>query len=495
MVATRKQDDRAKAASLEQAFEVIGFTTDEHHNLVDQNGNPVPTDENGKPKILEAMIASGAFDKASFPSVANVNGKRPAKPTLVEAKILEALIGSGAFPKDTRPADANVNGKRTADDAGLPTGVANLARIPTPVEAEMEEQMAYMNKRAKKTKGSGSGDYMSKLIHTTIKNKTMRKIKFAHGSNKERHALEVLKDANLGAKFTGDSPESVAYRERWVTAYMGVCTSKLNGLRSYAQGQVSKACFKWMDAHNGKLPPLERLEAIIQRTLDPTIDEDLALMKWWVEDVLPMAAGNQYDWSDEKKYYMTVSNGAPPDAPKQKYVPPSTEAIAVAFIENCRVRWEKVWELKRANTFPGRTKFLANTTLDFKEVTDKDGNTTKTNELAYDVRAHPKKRDTVQLNSPAYQGKYTRTDIGQCSDSGWSKAGRKAFMRWMHHNKQARLTQNSVDLEEAVLKLMREGKGIVAQSAAEEKLRKRREKYKEGQESEEESDVEIEFDE
>jgi ribosomal protein L12E/L44/L45/RPP1/RPP2 len=58
------------------------------------------------------------------------------------------------------------------------------------------------------------------------------------------------------------------------------------------------------------------------------------------------------------------------------------------------------------------------------------------------------------------------------------------------------LTQNSKDLEEAVLKLMRESMGIVAPTAADEKLRKRREKYKEGQGSkEEESDVEMEFDE
>jgi len=457
MVATRKDRNAEKAASLEQAFHVIGFTTDEHNNLIDKDGNPVPTDENGKPRILEAMIASGAFDNASFPPVANINAKR------------------------------------TAEDAGIPTGVA---RMPTQVEVEMEEQMAYINKRAKKTKGNGGGTHMDKLIHTTIKNKTMRKIKFAHGESKERHALEVLKDANLGAKFMGDSPESVAQRQKWVTAYIGTCTSKLNGLRSYAQGQVHKACSKWMDTHNGMLPPLERLEAIISRTLDPKNDDDLALMKWWVEDVLSMAAGNQYDWSDEKKYYMTVSNGAPPDAPNQKHVPPSTEAIAVAFIKNCRVRWEKVWELKHANTFPGRTKFLANTLLEYKEVTDKDGNTTKTNELAYEIRAHPKKRDTVQLNSPAYQGKYTRTDLGQSSDTGWTKAGRKAFLRWMHHNKQARLTQNSKDLEEAVLKLMRADKGIVAETAAEEKLRKRREKYKEGQESEDdESEVEMEFDE
>jgi hypothetical protein len=465
---------------LEQAFEVIGFTTDEHHNLVDQNGNPVPTDENGKPKILEALIASGAFDKASFPAVANVNGKRPAKPTLVEAKILEALIGSGAFEKDTRPADSNVNAKRPADAAGMPTRV----------EAEMVEQMAYVNKRAKKTKGSGKGHHMEKLIHTTIKNKTMRKIKFAHGNNKERHALEVLKDANLGPNFMGDSPKAVENRDTWVKAYVGMCTSKLNGLRNYAQGQVHKACIKWMETHNGKLPTLDRLEAIISRTLDPNNQDDLALMQWWVEDVLPMAAGNQYDWSDEKKYYMTVSEGAPPDAPNQKYVTSSTEAIAVAFIENCRDRWEKVWELKRSNTFPGRTRILANTLLEYK--TDENGK----KELAYEIRAHPKRADTVQLNSPEFQGKYTRTDIGQSSDSGWTLAGRKAFVRWMHHNKQARLTQNSKDLEEAVLKLMRESMGIVAPTAADEKLCKRRKKYKEGQGSEEEeSDVEMEFDE
>lgn len=356
--------------------------------------------------------------------------------------------------------------------------------------------MAYVNKRAKKSKGSGRTEHMEKLIHTTIKNKTMRKIKFAHGESKERHALEVLKDANLGPNFMGDSPQAVANRETWVTAYTGMCTSKLNGLRNYAQGQVHKACVKWMDTHNGMLPTLDRLEAIISRTLDPNNQDDMALMQWWVENVLSMAAGNQYDWSDDKKYYMTVSKGAPPDAPNQKHVPPSTEAIAVAYIENCRVRWEKVWELKRANTYPGRTKFLANTTIEYKTVTDANGNCTATDKLAYEVRAHPEKADTVQLNSPEYQGKYTRTDLGQSSDSGWTRAGRKAFMRWMHHNKQARGTQNSQDLEEAVLKLMREGKGIVAQTAAEEKLRKRREKYKEGQESEDdESDVEIEFDE
>lgn len=472
MAKTRQDSGKAKAASMESAWKNIGLSFDQNGNILDPNGDAIGVDENGQPKIMETIIKFGLIGNVNMAAAfANANN---------------SVTGNA---NNSTTGNATVNGntpKRTAQAAGF-------AALPTRAEAEMEEQLAYVNKRAKK--GIKADDNMGKLIHTTIKNKTMRKIKFAHGESKQRHALEVLKDLNLGPNFTGDTPEAKAKQQTWVKAYVGTCTSKLNGLRNYAQARVQNAANKWMDTHNGMLPTLRQLEDIINRKLDPKNQDHMELMIWWVEDVLPMAAGNQFDWSDEKKYYVTVSNGAPPDAPSQKYVPPSTEAIAVAFIENCRTRWEKVWELKSQHTYPGRTKFVANPRLEYKVTTDTNGNQTVTNELAYEIRAHPTKTDTVQLNDPKYQGQYTRTDLGQSTDSGWTKAGRKAFMRWKNANKAARETQQSTNLEEEALKLMRERKGIKAENATEERLRLRREQHKAAQEDDEESDVEMEFDE
>jgi len=71
--------------------------------------------------------------------------------------------------------------------------------------------------------------------------------------------------------------------------------------------------------------------------------EDYEALKWWITEVLPIAAGNQVDWQAEHYGFMTVQKGHYPCEPKKLYVTNAAEAIAVWIIKNnctcCLAQW------------------------------------------------------------------------------------------------------------------------------------------------------------
>jgi len=450
---TKLRKEKLKNKATTDLLNVLGFRLDDHCNVIDKDGNPVAVGADNRPLILQQMAKNLGIDPSASPVIAqNENGKRPAS----AAKLAPAI-----------------------------------AQAPTlsQAELEMEKQLIHVSK--KKKKGTNN-ENTENMIHSTIKNTSWRKVKFVHGeASRKKVALMVLEDMDM-EKFKGDSERAVANREKWVEAFGGVVTKKYNKHRSYAQTQTSQACKKWMATHNGQLPDIDRLTAIIKRDLDPQIPADMELMKWWWTDVLPMACGNRDDWNDEKKYYVTISEGAPPNYPRQKYITPSTEAIAVLFIENLRSKWTEINALKQLPEYAGCTSFTAKVHLEY----EKDAQGKPTDVLAYEHRINPNNPKDVTLNHEKFWGKYTILTAGQCADSGWTHAGRKLFKDLTEANKAARLLPKCKDLEEAVLKSLRAEQGIQADTHMAEKLRKRRELNKKTQESDEEgSDVEVEFDE
>jgi len=452
--AAKLKEERARKKMQDATLASCGLKIDQHGNLLMLDGTPVPVGPDNKPLVAVKNSANDSDD------------------------------GSTTNGDDSTDGDPDY----ALPVANIAPSAANNAQKGRKSKAiiEMEEQLVHVKK--KRRKGGNSPD-MDRLIHDAVKNSSWRKIKFAHGQAQRESATRVvLSDLDM-LEFKGEGPEKEARREQWVEAYTGTVVKKFNKQRSYAQTQVSKAVTKWMDSHKGQIPNTGRLEALLKREIDPKNDDDYALMKWYWTEVLPMAAGNSHDWAVDKRYYLTLTEGAPANAPDKKYVPPSTEAIAVAFIENNRDKWAEIWKLKQHADYVDVKFWRPNVKLEYE--TDKDGKKV----LAYEHQLDDT-GEAVILNSPIFWGKFTKLDAGQCSDSGWTVEGREKFTQWMQMNKAARARPECLEVEREFLKLLRAEKGIKAKTADEEGLRRRREKNKKDRANEaEEREVVIEFDE
>jgi hypothetical protein len=450
--AAKLKEERARKKAQDAALAAVGLKIDEFGNFFSLDGTPVPVGSDNKPLI---SVNSGTDDDNSSDHGDDSTDGDP----------------------DYAPPVAN-NAPPAANNAQ--NGRKSKAII------EMEEQLVHVKKKRRKVEDSPA---MDRLIHDTVKNSSWRKIKFAHGQAQREQATRVVLSDMDSTECKGEGPKKEALQETWVEAYTGVVVKKFNKQRSYAQTQVSKAVTKWMDSHKGQIPNTGRLEALLKREIDPKNDDDYALMKWYWTEVLPMAAGNGHDWGVDKRYYLTLTEGAPANAPDKKYVPPSTEAIAVAFIENNRDKWAEIWKLKQEDDYVDVKFWRPNVKLEYN--TDANGQQV----LAYEHQLDDM-GEAVILNSPIFWGKFTKLDAGQCSDSGWTVEGREKFTQWMQMNKAARARPECLEVEREFLKLLREEKGIKAKTADEEGLRRRREKNKKDRANEaEEREVVIEFDE
>jgi len=90
-----------------------------------------------------------------------------------------------------------------------------------------------------------------------------------------------------------------------------------------------------------------RRDFLIQEGETPALaPDDCDALKWWITEVLPIAAGNQVDWQAEHCGFMTVRQGHCSNEPNKLCVTDSTEAIAVWIIENNCTCWPAQWAAK-----------------------------------------------------------------------------------------------------------------------------------------------------
>jgi hypothetical protein len=158
----------------------------------------------------------------------------------------------------------------------------------------------------KKTKKNGGKNDMESLIERTIKRVCFKKIKFANGDVQRAAATEVVLDALQLEGLTGTDPATLALRKRWIEANTNLVCTKINDTRGYAQTQTCDAIRLWQAAHDGDIPPLEKLLALIQRQIDPNKDEDWELMKWWWTKLIPKACANAHDWGADHHLYLML---------------------------------------------------------------------------------------------------------------------------------------------------------------------------------------------
>ena len=319
------------------------------------------------------------------------------------------------------------------------------------------------------TKDKKEDDPMAELIYSTIKEDLFRNAKFANGPDQRRAVTAKCLEKMDLEDFRGDTPDKVALRNRWIKANEGTVIKKLNKVRNYAGTQSRNAANSWMKENGGHLPTLEALEKCLKRDLDMDNDDDYELFKWCCDELIPSACGTQSLWNPEKRHCLTMSTAAPPNKPGSKHITSSTEAMAVCYVENFRSKWTEVWKLRNVPELSGCTKFQAL----HKTVHASDGKT-----LAFDYQIDANNRKRCNLNGPKWLGKHTEVDMGPGKDSGWNKAGRQDFVKWMNMNKEARRAPKCLEVEQAYLTKLKDELGIIGVTAAEERARKRRKKPK-----------------
>jgi hypothetical protein len=239
--------------------------------------------------------------------------------------------------------------------------------------------------------------------------------------------------ANLSGKFTTDGKLTPQGSE-FVENYGWTVNKILNDHHSYCQNAMKDACIAWMkDNKKEKLPSNEEFMKILTR--DPGVDKKL--FAWWWETYMPKATGNQKIWNEKNKYFGNLSTHCPPGMPRDVFITPSTEAWGMLLIMNCRERWPKIMQLKKASsarityTKGGKASHKAGTTI-------------------VDVRTEPD-----------FLGVYTRSDAGQKKFGGWSAEGLKKYKELVQLNKEGRAKDTTPALEAEVLAQLRMNNGIV----------------------------------
>ena len=345
---------------------------------------------------------------------------------------------------------------------------------------ELEEARALHKKKAKK----GQRSETERMIYDKFRSMGWKKVKFANSLKQKKAATKIILDLLELEDFIGDDEETKKQREDWIELNMPLVLKKLNSCRSYGQTEAIKAVKAWMETHEGEIPSLEDLERCLKREIDPTNEDDYELFEWYSTKLVKAACCNADDWNVDSFYYLCLWNAAPPKSPEDLYVPPSTEAIAVGFVENNRSKLMEFWKLQGMPQHRGITKIIPKVKIDYAE----DGKTP-----TWDYKINPNKKSELLVNGPKYLGKYSIQDGGQMDESGWTREGREAFVKWTNMNKEARKDPAKRDIEGKFLTELRAANGITAGDHAAQKALKTKKKGKKASMEEDEGD-EVEMD-
>ena len=332
----------------------------------------------------------------------------------------------------------------------------------------MRKQLAIVRSKSKGKKSDvQNNDETLALIKDCVRKHMWGLCKIVNSKKtQQKAALMCLSLLHL-EEFDGTGEEYDVLRDEWVETYSHIVTSELNNLRSYVQNRVKHACFHWMEDHNGIMPSEALLKKVIDRDIDLEKEEEVEVMKWWWDDTLVYAAGNLDDWHPDKRHYMPISTASPPDIPAKLYIMPSTEGIAMAFIENNRSKWKALFDAKKR--FPSSKKLVVTA----KVRVDASGK--ETQEFTED---HKGKKGHILCNGQKYMTKWTDSAGGQQEFNGWSQEGRDYYVAQFRANEAARKKPTTPALEKAILDLIRADYGKTANTAQEERDAKKRKSKK-----------------
>ena len=174
---------------------------------------------------------------------------------------------------------------------------------------------------------------------------------------------------------------------------------------------------------------------------------------YWNE-FLSSATGNAKDLGPDKRYYGTISDAAPMDKRKQKYITASTEAFAVVTFENNRHKW--------TNLFPLIKKHGKKYTLQPGKRGAEGGQETLI------------EGKILYFYGPKFEPKWNKADVGSSRHGGFSDMGKTRFNALRKMANAARKKETTKALEKKFLDELRVKMKLTAPTADEEKANKKR---------------------
>jgi len=264
-------------------------------------------------------------------------------------ELIAGLIARHAAPHAGPNAAIAPNAAGGAPDnaqVGVQQGAAN--------QDEANNEQVLMDALAENTTAQAQKE-MNLLIKDAVRNGLWRRVKVVHTKELREEAAKLLLEILNFHSMQGDSAQAKALRKRWLKLNEKLVARAINEQRSYVQSRLKNVIYAYWRKNNRQMPSMELLLALIKRdfqvagagTADAELDpEDHEALVWWITSVLPIAAGNNSDWTPEHYHYMTVQQGHYPDKPRKLYVTDSTEAIALFIIENNYECWPAQWDAK-----------------------------------------------------------------------------------------------------------------------------------------------------
>jgi len=341
-----------------------------------------------------------------------------------------------------------MSGASSGDSTLSPEIQAKLERL-----AELEKQAKHLavgRANNPKTKPLNQGE--SVVLNAALKQHVWPKVKFVPDSYS--HQLKVAKMivAYSELKFS-----SIKERDAYCAGHLGAILGLFNAHRNYVMARMKFMWgTKWYRKHGKTLPPFEKIKGCLERTLDMTDKADVELFEFWWDVILPQAAGNKYEWSDDKKYYGTISEAMTPEfivndkgglkIPSRNCITSSTEAFATLVFQNCEDSWPLLYAL--SDKYDGYDCNLA-----------KNRKKGEPADCEYHVYAQERK---IRVYAEKYRGKFSAFDAGSGRCAGWKHEGLQAFKDLDNASKAARGTEKSDEMEDFMLKHLRKKMGITA---------------------------------
>jgi hypothetical protein len=324
-----------------------------------------------------------------------------------------------------------------------------------------------------------------------IKIDAWRNYKFVNSTPLEhRLCLRYLDYANWDG-FSPKTKKGVEARKEWLATNGGEMLKALNAVRNDVNIALKKVFKKWQqdelfrseeakndanatedDKEAMDLPTAEELQRCLDRSLDLKVPVHQAIAMWYVDEVLPKAGGAPNTiWCEASRRYETISNSGPgEDGDKIRWITPSTEAYAVAMLENFRnysialFKWGQANPGKKASCQIKKDKSAAICDEMQAKATKKNRNTIIVWTDDADTKATYGSFDTL----------WSRSDAGQQKNGGWDPAAIARLAELQAINKKIRGSKKSERWEKQVLELIRHHHGITSKSKDEEGKKKRR---------------------
>ena len=277
-------------------------------------------------------------------------------------------------------------------------------------------------------------------IKTYVKDHAWRGIKFLQNEEQEKAFATAYMDHT-----NNDEYKDRKNRAFFLRNFAQACTKALNEQRQKVQSGIQKAWKKFYQDNGQVGPDFDLLKRVVTRDFtDEEIvlaqkddqgkfigtdtfnftDEQKEVFCWWVDTVLPIAAGHKNGFDKNIRHYSPISDAYLDQKNTMLAIPPSTEAYALACIENSMDRWKKSEEWYDAR---GKKRPIE---LKIKNKPKPDKTPQEFAEL---------ENQGIVWAEDGFQSKWSVCDNkGEKRFQGWTPAGHKAYKKYKKACKEGR---------------------------------------------------------